>query len=426
MDINIPQQVKHIISTLETNNYEAYIVGGCVRDIIRGVAPKDWDIATSATPPAVKALFVRTVDTGIKHGTITVLLNRQHYEVTTYRTDGEYLDSRRPETVEFVSNIKEDLSRRDFTMNAIAYHPNKGFVDPFGGVEDINKQIIRCVGNPLHRFEEDALRMLRAIRFSGVTGFAICHNLIEAICELKHNLANISPERVREELVKLIASPHPEAVDFLHTTGLLPFVLQGQNYNGDIVKVIKWLKKCQPQETMRMALFLYWAGDNCENILRDLRFDNKSIKEISLYVRMLNETIPHDRYEIKKQLRYIYSTLGILSIPTGPTPTDCKSRPVGLVGIDDQFFNNLLDLRTIHKRGNIDGIRQEAADIIQKRECFTLKDLAINGKDLAELGIPKGKGMGDVLEYLLDMVMQNPGLNTKEALKASIKISSTP
>ena len=421
---------------MESSNYEAYIVGGCVRDIIRGVAPKDWDIATSATPIAVKSLFARTVDTGIKHGTITVLLERKHYEVTTYRMDGQYLDSRRPETVQFVSDIHEDLSRRDFTMNAIAYHPNKGFVDPFGGMDDIAKRIICCVGNPLHRFEEDALRMLRAIRFSGVTGFGICINIIEAILKLRQNIENVSPERIRDELGKLIMSPHPDAIGFLQSTGLMPFVLQGRDYDcgaeGNkpfldwewsdtawpgfpetvgLSHVKRWLKKCALSEQMRMALFLHWAGSDCENILRDLRFDNKSVKEISLYVRMLGEEIPNDRYEIKKRLRYIYSTLGILS-------SGLKNQ---LIESNNQFFNNILDLKTIHKGVNLDNIRKEAADIIKKRECFALKDLAINGKDLAELGIPKGKEMGDVLEYLLDVVMQTPELNTKEKLKTLIK-----
>jgi len=336
-------------------------------------------------------LFVRTIDTGIKHGTITVLLDRRHYEVTTYRVDGEYLDGRRPETVEFVSNITEDLSRRDFTMNAIAYNPNKGFVDPFGGQEDIKKDLIRCVGDPVHRFTEDALRMLRAVRFAGTTGFAVCHDVLEAIAKLKYNLANVSPERIREELGKLIMSPHPEAVELLYTTGLLPFVLRGRNYGGDICKVVAWLKQCPPYEPMRMALFLHWAGNDCENILRNLRFDNKSIKEISLYVRMLHRPIPNERYEIKKILRYV--------------PQD--------------IFENLLTLKAIIsllESETLVDVRQEAVDIAQKGECFTLRDLAINGSDLAELGIPKGKGMGDILESLLDMVMCNPELNVKSTL----------
>ncbi|MCL2284875.1 MAG: CCA tRNA nucleotidyltransferase [Firmicutes bacterium] len=388
MKINLPSHVQFIINTLESAGHEAFIVGGCVRDVLRGVTPKDWDVATSATPQQAKVLFVRTVDTGIKHGTITVLLDGQHYEVTTYRIDGEYLDSRRPETVEFVSSIEEDLSRRDFTMNAIAYNPNKGFVDPFDGQNDIKNELIRCVGDPVHRFTEDALRMLRAIRFSGTTGFAICPALLEAINKLKHNLANVSPERIREELTKLIMSPHTEAMSFLESTGLMRFVLQGRDYDGTYFEL---LKKCPFNEPMRMALFIEWTRKDCQKLLRDLRFDNKSIKEISTYVDRLHNSMKCDRYEIKKILR---------DVPQG-------------------VFNNLLTLKTVVYPGKaqlLASIRREAADIYNKGECFTLRDLAINGSDLAALGIPRGKGMGSILEALLDMVMRTPGLNTKDVL----------
>jgi len=423
--MHLPTNVNFIISALESAGYEAFIVGGCVRDAIRGVTPKDWDIATSATPVQAKALFRRTIDTGIKHGTITVLLDRQHYEVTTYRIDGEYLDNRRPETVEFTSSIEDDLSRRDFTMNAIAYNPRRGFVDPFGGQDDIRMRIIRCVGSPIHRFGEDALRMLRAIRFSGTTGFAVCENLLEAISTLKQNLTNVSPERIRDEMGKLITSPHPEVVELMYKTGLLPFVLQVENIDPpaeaclasfshplkkedcdtilaerinwcrnislDIPTIVSWLKNCPPYEPMRMALFLHSTGGACESILRNMRFDNKAIKEISLYVRILYTAIPQNRYKIKKILRHM--------------PQD--------------LFENLLKLKSIidpSQAQMFETIRQEAEDICKNGECFTLQNLAINGSDLAELGILPGKQMGDILESLLDNVMQEPSLNTKEKL----------
>jgi len=398
--MKIPHQVKYIITTLESAGYEAFIVGGCVRDVIRNVPPKDWDIATSATPVQAKSLFKRTIDTGIKHGTITVLLDRLHYEVTTYRIDGEYLDNRRPETVEFTGNIEDDLSRRDFTMNAIAYNPKKGFVDPFGGQEDIDRNMIRCVGDPIHRFKEDALRMLRAIRFSGVTGFAVCVKLLDAISTLRQNLSSVSPEQIREELGKLITSPNPQAVGLLHRTGLLPFVLRGKTYGGNLSEVIPWLKNCPSNEAMRMALFLHWAGNDCETILRDLRFDNKSIKEISQYVQMMHKPIPYSRYEIKKILRHV--------------PQD--------------LFQNLLNLKRIiykNQTETLEAIRQEALDIFQTGECFTLQSLAINGGDLNEIGIPPGKEMGSILEYLLDAVMRNPELNAKSKLLSLVQISTS-
>jgi len=435
--MNIPQNVNFILQTLEHAGFEAFIVGGCVRDIIRGVVPKDWDIATSAAPAQAKLLFARTIDTGIKHGTITVLIDKQHYEVTTYRIDGEYLDSRRPETVQFTRNIEDDLARRDFTMNAIAYHPSRGFVDPFGGQEDIKHGIIRCVGEPMHRFKEDALRMLRAIRFSGTTGFKICSKTLDAITELSQNLQNISPERIREELGKLVTSPNPKATELLHTTGLLPYILKfhaiqnpchsglnpefscsglqtmpitvstnetcpmtfslkaaGQVCNDEVQCKISmslictWLTCCPPHEQMRMALFLHWAGKNCENILRNLRFDNNSIKEISLYIKMLYAPLPQNRYEIKKLLRLI----------------------------PQELFENLLLLKSIVTGQTFESLRLQVADIIKKGECFTLRDLAVNGKTLTQIGIPHGKIMGDILENLLDIVMQNPEMNTAEAL----------
>ena len=391
MKINLPDHVQLIIDTLEGAGHEAFTVGGCVRDALRGMAPKDWDIATSATPPQAKALFERTVDTGIKHGTITVLLDKQHYEVTTYRIDGEYFDGRRPETVAFVSNIEEDLSRRDFTMNAIAYNPARGYVDPFGGQGDIAGQRIRCVGQPALRFTEDALRMLRAVRFCGATGFEICGDVLDAIAERAQNLQYVSPERVREELGKLMTSANPGAVRFLQSTGLLPYALRGKAFGGDMAQVIPWLESCPPHEAMRMALFLYWVTLDCESLLRDLRFDNKSIKEICLYVKMLPQPMPAGRYGIKQTLRYV--------------PRD--------------VFENLLTLKAIvmpNIAENIAVVREIVADIYAKGECFTLGDLAVNGADLAAAGVPKGKQMGDVLEGLLDMVMQYPEMNTKTAL----------
>jgi len=385
----IPENVKHIISTLESAGYEAFIVGGCVRDIIRGVIPKDWDITTSAIPEEVKALFSRTFDTGIKHGTVSILLGKECFEVTTYRVDGEYLDNRRPETVTFASEIELDLSRRDFTINAIAYSPERGFVDPFGGQRDIEKGIIKCVGEAENRFGEDALRMLRAIRFSAVLGFSVDEDALRAIAKLKVNLANISAERIREELVKLICSSHPETLMLLKTAGLMYYTLREREYGGDLNIAISRLDRCRRDEPMRLALFFSWAGSDCENILRDLCFDNKTIKIVLLYVKYLPMKIQHCRYEIKKLLRII---------------------PL-------ENFEKLLNLKEIAQSSLfLEEIRQEALDIIAEKECFTLRDLAVNGDDLAKVGIPKGKAMGERLEKLLDAVMHDPSINVKEKL----------
>jgi tRNA nucleotidyltransferase (CCA-adding enzyme) len=393
--IEIPIDVQKIIDTLENVGFEAYIVGGCVRDAIRGESPKDWDIATSALPAQVKALFLRTIDTGLKHGTVTVLQNRQRYEVTTYRIDGEYLDSRRPETVTFAKKIEEDLSRRDFTVNAIAYSPKRGFADPFNGREDIKRGLIKCVGNAKSRFNEDALRMLRAIRFAAVLGFDVDESALQAASELKETLANISAERIREELCKLIGGKNIDAAKLLHTTGLMYFALRNREFGGDLNKIISWLQTGESilDEPMRLALFFSWAGEEITEILRDLRFDNKTIKTLSLYVQFLPAGLPQTRYEIKKFLRIM----------------------------PPEIFENLLTLKEISRNENVEKIRIETRDIIEKNECFNLKNLAVNGDDLSAAGIADGKDIGKTLEKLLDAVMRDPSTNTKEALLCQIR-----
>ncbi|MCL2527807.1 MAG: CCA tRNA nucleotidyltransferase [Defluviitaleaceae bacterium] len=386
MPISLPADVSKIIDTLMSHGHDAYIVGGCVRDSIRGVLPKDWDITTSALPAQVLKIFPRTFETGIKHGTITVLINRQGYEVTTYRIDGEYLDNRRPDNVVFTTDIEEDLSRRDFTINAIAYNPASGYVDPHGGRGDIIKKIIRCVGNPIDRFGEDALRMLRAIRFAGQLGFIVDKPALDAIVKKQNTLANISVERIKAELTKLLASPHVEAVSLLVTTGLLPYTIVGHTYGGDIEEVITQLKECPPNEPLRLALFLGWSGKSCPEILRSLRFDNKTIREVSLYVSLLADKIPLDRYEIKKYLRQMLQA----------------------------SFENLLLLQSIinpQEKERLAAVCKEARDIQAKNECYTLGDLSVKGEDLIAAGFPPGKAIGDKLEELLDMVMREPGLN---------------
>ena len=212
MRIQIPSHVEYIIGKLNQNGYEAFAVGGCVRDTLLGRTPGDWDITTSARPEQVKALFRRTIDTGIQHGTVTVMLERTGYEVTTYRIDGEYEDGRHPRQVEFTSDLLEDLKRRDFTINAMAYSHETGIVDAFGGMEDLEKRVIRCVGEPMERFEEDALRILRAIRFSAQLDFSIEEKTREAITRIAPNLAKVSRERVQMELTKLLCSDHPEQI----------------------------------------------------------------------------------------------------------------------------------------------------------------------------------------------------------------------
>ncbi|MCL2373193.1 MAG: polynucleotide adenylyltransferase [Defluviitaleaceae bacterium] len=383
--IVLPDNVQKIIQTLAAAGYEAFIVGGCVRDVLRGVTPADWDIATDAKPLQVKGLFSRTVDTGIKHGTVTVLINKQPYEVTTYRIDGEYADGRRPVQVSFSASLEEDLSRRDFTMNAIAYNSEAGFVDPFGGRKDITAGLIRCVGQAAHRFEEDALRMLRAVRFAAVTGYRVDEEILRAISGLGHTIAKVSPERIREEMCKLVLATHPQAVWLLESTGLLPHIF-GEEYALPALAA-EWLRQCPKEEPMRLALLLIGT----ENMLQNLRYDNKTINETTLYVRLLGRPLPASRYEIKKNLRYV----------------------------PPEIFGKFLVLKEIAAPGEAQAIEktsQELADIVANGECYSLKTLAITGKDLASMGIPPGEKMGEMLESLLDRVMESPGLNMRDIL----------
>ena len=220
MILEIPKNAETILHILEKAGYEAYVVGGCVRDSILGRSPDDWDITTSAKPEQVKALFHRTVDTGLQHGTVTVLMEKEGYEVTTYRVDGEYEDGRHPKEVTFTASLKEDLKRRDFTINAMAYNPSSGLVDLFGGLEDIERKIIRCVGDPLERFTEDALRIMRAVRFSAQLGFAIEEETRKALKVLAPNLKHVSAERIQVELVKLLMSPHPDYLRVAYEAGI--------------------------------------------------------------------------------------------------------------------------------------------------------------------------------------------------------------
>ena len=224
MIINLPEDVRHIINKLADEGYEAYAVGGCVRDSVIGRVPDDWDITTSARPEDVKRIFRRTVDTGIEHGTVTVMIGREGYEVTTFRIDGEYKDSRHPENVEFTASLKEDLKRRDFTINAMAYNEQEGIVDLFGGMDDIQSGIIRCVGNPADRFAEDALRMLRAVRFSAQLGYDIDKDTAAAIEELAGTIAAVSKERIHTEIGKTIMSSHPEYIEKACLLGITPVV----------------------------------------------------------------------------------------------------------------------------------------------------------------------------------------------------------
>ena len=376
--MQIPKDVQEILQSLTFEGHEAVIVGGCVRDSLMGLAPKDWDIATSAQPDEVKKVFRHTVDTGIEHGTVSVIINQQAYEVTTYRIDGLYKDGRRPTEVTFTTDLEEDLSRRDFTMNAIAYSPVVGLVDPFNGVNDIKNKNIRCVGHAPSRFTEDALRMMRAIRFAAQLSFSIDPETYAAIAPLANRIQMVSVERIREELTKTLASPNPGVLPLLEETGLWFFP------KLELERAVPWLTMCPKEPAMLYAL-LY--AD--EKFMRQLKFDNHCIKETDTYTRWLTKYIPNSNYNIK----------------------------VALNEMGAEQFQKLLILKNIiEPNEHWNKVRASCERILLSNECYTLKDLAVNGQDLIEIGIAPGENMGRIIAKLLDTVMKTADTNDKSAL----------
>ena len=416
----IPHEASKTIKTLENAGHEAYIVGGSVRDMLLGEVPKDFDITTSALPEEIKGLFPRTVDIGIKHGTVAVIVKGGKIEVTTYRIDGEYENHRRPKHVDFTSDIKEDLSRRDFTINAIAYNPAGGFIDPFCGIKDIQKKIVRCVGSATKRFGEDALRMVRAVRFAATLGFEVDGEIKSAIKENKEKLNAVSAERVSEELVKLVMGKYPEALRIMEETGFFPYVLRGgevtlkserfypvwdhiesehmytreQNINS-MDALVKRLKTSPADLHARLAVLFDCICKNYTDVLDNLKFDNRSKKIASIYMTYMHIPIVCDKYEIKKILQ---------RVPT-------------------ELFDNLLAVKNILGTGEpFETIRRLKNEIIHAGECYKIKHLAINGDDLTKNGVKPGPEMGDLLEKLLDAVMKKPELNERERLLSMVGV----
>ncbi len=409
--IALPKDVKHIIDVLMENGYEAYAVGGCVRDSILGREPGDWDITTSALPMQVKGLFRRTVDTGIQHGTVTVMLGRNGYEVTTYRIDGKYEDSRHPESVEFTPKLEEDLKRRDFTINAMAYNDEHGIVDIFDGVGDLQRKIIRCVGNAHDRFDEDALRILRAVRFSAQLGFGIEENTARAAKELAVNLKRISSERIHTEFNKMLKSAHPDYFSVADAIGIMEIVLPEYHVMSaeDKAFVGALAKECACQLPERYAAMLFMSGgyseegpaDTAKRVLKRLKLDNDTINTASMLLRFGMLEITDDESRIR---HIIYETgdKNILRI------LDFRTAYEKCIG------NDIADVRRMYDICNM---------IFERGDCVSLKNLAITGRELIAMGVPAGRQMGEILNSLLMLVLDNPQLNDREQLsKEALKI----
>ena len=433
MNMWIPENVEWIIRELMAHGFEAYAVGGCVRDSVLGREPEDWDITTSAKPEQVKQIFHRTVDTGIEHGTVTVLIDKEAYEVTTYRVDGEYEDHRHPKEVTFTASLEEDLKRRDFTINAMAYNPQTGLVDIFEGIDDLNKKIIRCVGNPRERFDEDALRILRAIRFSAQLGFEIDNMTKEAMTEKAETLRDVSAERIRVELVKLLVSKHPEKIREAQRLGLTKVVLpeydtivgveqHTPNHIYDVEEhTIRALQNVEADPILRLTMLLHDFGKPivkkqddgrdifykhpevsaaiCKEILKRLKFDNYTLDRVCRLVKWHGlKYLPNDR-SVRRALNRVGQDIfdGFIKVQRADiSAKNPKVVPEKLVLLKEK--------EAIYHR------------VMERGDCFEVKMLAVNGRDLIQSGIKPGPLLGAVLEQLVEWVIDDPERNRKELL----------
>lgn len=385
-NISPPKYVRRVLVTLQARGHLAYLVGGCVRDIILGVRPNDWDVCTSALPAQVLEIFPGARPTGIKHGTVTVYISSRAVEVTTFRADGSYADHRHPDAVRFVGELTADLSRRDFTMNAIALPPDGLVADPFGGVEDIHNRLIRCVGVPSARFDEDALRMFRALRFSARLGFAIEENTMAAIREKAPLAAALAAERVRDELEKLIMTPAPETVHTLIALGLLDtYIIRRAEAAAPFARIARLPKKALARwGGLCAALIDAEAIENAEAFLSALRLDGRTIRIVSQAMRLMRAAPPADRAAWKRML----SEYGVDSVLCA---AQCRDALYG--------GQSVRTLKAILKSG----------------ECFSIRHLAVSGDDLLALGL-RGRELGEMLSFLLDYVIEYPENNRRELL----------
>lgn len=434
MKITLPKQVKTIIEKLEENGYEGFAVGGCVRDALLFRNPDDWDITTSAKPEQVKALFKRTVDTGIQHGTVTVLMDGEGFEVTTYRIDGEYEDSRHPREVCFTSNLTEDLKRRDFTINAMAYSEKRGLVDEFNGVEDLKEGVIRCVGNPEERFHEDALRILRAVRFAAQLGFRIEEETLSAIRRLAPHLRYISAERIQTELLKLIVSPHPETLRLACEAGITAVILPEfdhmmetpQNNPHHIVNAgehtLRALQAVRADKVLRLSVLCHDFGKAVTRTTDESGIDHfyahpeasgQMAKDLLKRLKMDNETL----YQVEKLVKYHDYHPG----------TNARSVRKAIYKIGEDLFPKLLEVQRADvlaqstyqqedKLSDLKRIEELYHRILEEKQCLSLKDLAVTGRDLIQAGMKPGKELGICLSQLLEVVLEDPEKNNKEEL----------
>lgn len=438
--IDMPPKVVEILNTLHEAGYEAYIVGGCVRDSILRREPGDWDITTSALPQEVKKLFRRTIDTGIKHGTVTIMNGKEGFEVTTYRLDGVYEDHRHPKEVTFTRNLIEDLKRRDFTINAMAYNDKEGLVDEFDGLKDLDNKVIKCVGDPTKRFEEDALRILRAIRFSGQLGYIIDEGTKEAARKLAPTLSNISAERIQTEFIKMMTSSHPEVIRDAYELGItkvfLPEFDECMQCQQNTVHhcytvgehMIHSAMEVPADKVLRITMILHDIGKpKCkttdergdhfkghalegskmaEEILRRLKFDNATTESVRNLVRchdIFMKDEPND-VNVRRTLYYV-----------GPENFDDLLKVKRADMLAQSTFNRK------EKERRLELLESIGHEILERKDCLSLKELAVGGKDILNLGVTPGKEIGTILNNMLMDVLKNPSHNDKEYLIRHMK-----
>lgn len=442
--INIPCDVKYIMDKIQSCGYEAYIVGGCVRDSILGRIPHDWDITTNAKPNDIIELFDTVIPTGIKHGTVTIMIKDKCYEVTTYRIDGKYTDKRRPDEIEFVDDIVTDLSRRDFTMNAIAYNPDKGYVDPFMGIQHILWKSIITVGKPEDRFKEDYLRMLRAIRFEYQLGFELEPNVYYAIMNNAHLLRQVSKERIQSEINKMLLCENAYVINRLCNSKIL------NEINGDFSKLLEvsqnnpyhnkdllfhtihTIENVDNKLHLKLAALLHDIGKSdtkitdengidhfyghaeqsiniATHILKDLRYDNKTIERVVLLIKYHDVQIKPTYKSVKKIMNKINNY-------------ELFKDLINLKWADIMAQN----LKYLRERARIlVSIECIAEDIMNNDQPFNLKDLDINGNDLINIGY-KGKEIGMELDRLLEIVISDSKLNNKDYLLSNSRENVMP
>lgn len=438
MLVNLSKGTKFVIEKLLEKGFSAFAVGGCVRDSLLGKTPFDFDVTTSCPPSSVKDIFEKTYDTGIAHGTVTVVAFGEHIEVTTFRSDGEYLKNRKPTSVTLVNDVSEDLSRRDFTINAICYNEKEGLLDLFGGINDLENRVIRAIGEPKKRFTEDALRILRAVRFSAQLGFSIEEKTKNAIISCAHLIENLSVERIIQEIDKIIMSSSPFHIKILYDLGILEHIMpqmcecfrQKQNTRWHIYDVgehsLNVINNCPEKLYLRYAALMHdWGKPGCHGInelgedsfrehakvsyelaldfLKKYKFSNENKDKILRLIKYHDrEIIPEKKY-IKRAINSVGNDIFLDLIHL--KRADCLSQNLNL---------------TKERLPYLEKIENLYKEIINEEEAFSLKNLAVNGKDIENMGF-KGKEIGEILKNLLDFVIDNPEENKKETLIKKIK-----